>query len=145
MKIKHYARIVTAILIFSVSSCFVSLPTEGTKITSEYHGQLLTLDRSIDISNGYNSNFAWEHPADENIGPRQHILATIPAGTALQGLRTVAARLPAGIENSLKCYSPDHDISFEIRESKLEKWGAKIITKKIENKAQMATPRKPSD
>lgn len=108
----------------TTSSCWVAMPSSGTTATARFHSKTIQVDRAFDVVNLFGSNIAWEHPSKDEIGVNQKVLATIPAGTLLEGKRTTLRRMPAGETKSLVCYSDDYDITFQISEKQLREWNA---------------------
>jgi hypothetical protein len=78
------------------------LPAPTALYTKLVYGK--TFFSSSDLDVAFAGNVALAHPA-VSIGPKQKVLATIPAGTPLEAKRTASRIVMTTKVNYLVCYS----------------------------------------
>lgn len=103
----------------ATTSCWVALPAPATPETKVFYGKTFFCSSDLDVVNAFAGNVALAHPA-VSIGPKQKVLATIPAGTPLEAKRTATRIVMTTKVNYLVCYSPRHDLTFQIPEELLK-------------------------
>lgn len=114
-----------------LSSCFVSLPSQGTAETKAYHGREVVLTTKLDLATTFSRLAAWEHPAD-HLGDNQHIVLTLSEGSLIQITGSRRTRAPWGDSYCAACVDVASGTRFDLWEKDIERFTRPAIESETE-------------